>query len=113
MEGGRGSRASAVVLHKGASATPICRRDKGHHLRAIEPFAYQNCAVLIHTYEVKHLFCHVDTDDAKLLHGTRLLWLNDFTRLAIILAHCSRSAQGAGPFHYDQQAWLTRGVIAE
>src|SRR4029453_14485913 len=35
-------------------------------------------------------------------HETRLLWLNDFTRLEIILAHCSRSAQGAGPLHYDQ-----------
>ena len=47
--------------------------DKGHHLRAIEPFAYQNRAVLIHPHEVKHLFCNVDADDAKLLHGTRLL----------------------------------------
>src|SRR6516164_2619192 len=34
-------------------------------------------------------------------HRTRLLWLNGFTGLEIILAHCSRSAQGAGPFHYD------------
>jgi hypothetical protein len=76
-------------------------RDTGHHLRAIEPFAYPHRAVLIHPYEVQHLFCHGDTDDAKLLHGTRLLWLNDFTCLDIILAHCSRSAQGAGPFHYD------------
>src|SRR6266700_5764328 len=76
-------------------------RDTGHHLRAIEPFADQNRAMRIHPHEVKHLFCNVDADDAKLLHGTRLLWLNDFTRLEIILGHCSRSAQGAGPFHYD------------
>ena len=32
---------------------------------------------------------------------TRLLWLHGFTGLEIMLAHCSRSAQGAGPFHYD------------
>jgi hypothetical protein len=78
--------------------------DKGHHLRAIEPFADQNRAVLIHPHEVKHLFCNVDADDAQLLHGTRLLWLNGFTGLEIILAYCSRSAQGAGPFHYDLPA---------
>src|SRR6266581_7236557 len=36
-------------------------------------------------------------------HRTRLLWLHGFTGLAIILAHRSRSAQGAGPFHYDQK----------
>ena len=77
------------------------RRDTGHHLRAIEPFADQNRPVLIHPHEGKPLFGNVDADDAKLLHRTRLLWLNDFTRLEIILAHCSRSAQGAGPFHYD------------
>jgi hypothetical protein len=35
-------------------------------------------------------------------HWTRLLWLHGFTGLEIMLAHCSRSAQGAGPFHYGQ-----------
>ena len=30
-------------------------------------------------------------------------WSNGFTGLAIILAHGSRSTQGAGPFHYDQE----------
>jgi hypothetical protein len=51
--------------------------------------------VLIHPHKVKHLFCNVDTDDAKLLlHGTRLLWLNGFTGLELIVAHRSRSAQG-------------------
>ena len=70
-------------------------RDKGHHLRTIKPFAHQNRAVLIHPHEVKHLFCNVDTDDAKLLlHGTRLLWLNGFTHREPIVAHCRRSAQG-------------------
>jgi hypothetical protein len=33
---------------------------------------------------------------------TRLLWLHGFTGVEIMLAHCSRSAQGAGPFHYDR-----------
>ena len=31
------------------------------------------------------------------------MWLNDFPRLEILLAHRNRSAQGAGPFHYDPQ----------
>ena len=34
-------------------------------------------------------------------HWSRLLWLPGFTALALMLAHCSRSAPGAGPFHYD------------
>src|SRR5262249_38353287 len=92
------AKAARPVMGATAGFHPNARRgklrDKGHYLRAIEPFAYQNCAVLIHTHEVKHLFCNVDADDAKLLHGTRLLWLNGFTSLEIILAHCSRSAQG-------------------
>src|SRR2546427_6949742 len=52
------------------------------------------CTLLIHTHEVKHLLCNVDADDAQLLlHGTRLLWLNGFTGLELIVAHRSRSAQ--------------------
>jgi hypothetical protein len=47
-------------------------------------------------------FCNINPEHAKLFHATRLLWLHDFTGLEIILAHCSRSAQGAGPFHYYQ-----------
>jgi hypothetical protein len=77
-------------------------RDTSHHRRAIAPFASQHRAVRIHPHEVQHLLCKVDADDAKLLHGTRLLWRTDCTRLAIMLAHCSRSAQGAGPLHDDR-----------
>jgi len=63
-------------------------RDKGHHLSAIEPFAHQNRALLIHTHQVKYLFGNVDADYANLLlHGTRLLWLNGFIGLELIVAH--------------------------
>src|SRR5438045_9475349 len=56
-------------------------RDECHHLRAIQPFAQQNRAVVIHTHEVKHLFCDVDAEYAKLLfHWTRLLVVHDFIR---------------------------------
>jgi hypothetical protein len=51
---------------------------------------------------MKDPLCDVNSQYANMVfHWTRLLWLNGFTRLEIILAHYSRSAQGAGPFHYD------------
>jgi hypothetical protein len=32
----------------------------------------------IHTHEMKHLFCKVNTEYATLLHWTHLLFVNDF-----------------------------------
>src|SRR5215472_19258746 len=62
-------------------------------------------APLMHPDNVKEPLCEVDAEYAHLVfHWTRLLWLNGFTGLEIILAHCSRSAQGVGPFHYDRAA---------
>src|SRR5205823_1441731 len=61
---------------------------------------------VIHPHRVKHVLCEIDPEDGHLLlHWTRLLWLNGFPNLLeLIVAHCSRSAQGAGPFHYDPPA---------
>jgi len=75
------------------------RRDTGHHLRAIEPLTSQHRAVRIHPHGGKRLLCPGDADDVTLLPGTRLLWRKDCMRLASMLAPCSRSAQGAGPWH--------------
>src|SRR4029453_8505834 len=93
------SKAARPVMRAPAGFYPNqCRgelRNKAQDLRAIEPFAYQNRPVRIHPHEMKHLFCHVDADYAKLLfHGTRLLWCNGFTGPEHIVAHRSRSAQG-------------------
>ena len=63
---------------------------------------------------MKDPLCDVDSQYANMVfHWTRLLWLNGFTGLEIILAHCSRSAQGAGPFHYDPvaESWIGIGVV--
>src|SRR4030095_851921 len=50
---------------------------------------------VIHPPRVKHVLCNIDPEDVHLLlHWTRLLWLNGFTDLELIVAHCSRSAQG-------------------
>jgi len=40
------------------------------------------------------------------------MWLNDFPRLEILLAHRNRSAQGAGPFHYDPQGTAKIRLLA-
>ena len=42
-----------------------------------------------------------------MFHRSRLLRLHSFTGLESILAHCNRSAQGAGPLHYDRLARKT------
>jgi hypothetical protein len=44
--------------------TNECRGQLGkkhHPLRAVEPFAHHNRAMRIHTHEMKHLFCKVNT----------------------------------------------------
>src|SRR6516164_4735841 len=52
-------------------------------------------ASVIHSHRVKHALCDIDPEDIHfLLHWTRLLWLNGFTDLELIVAHCRRSAQG-------------------
>ena len=68
---------AATGLHANERRGQLC--DKLHYLRAIETFTHHNGAVRIHTHEVKHLFCNVDAEYAKLLlHWTRLLVVNDF-----------------------------------
>jgi hypothetical protein len=70
---------AATGLHAKAGRGQL--RDKRQPLRAIEPFTHDNRAVCIHRYEVKHLFCHVDTEYAKLLFpGIRLLLVHDSSR---------------------------------
>jgi pimeloyl-ACP methyl ester carboxylesterase len=93
------SWAPPTGFHANERGGQLC--DKRHHLRAIEPFVHYNRAVGICANEVKHLFGKINTEYAqRLCHGTRLLLVNDCIRLReIILAHRSRSAQGAGPFH--------------
>src|SRR5919201_402297 len=81
-----------------------------------QALAQADLAPLIHSPHVKHALCNVDPEDVHLwFHWTRLLWLYEFTALAPIVAHRSRAAQGAGPFHYDPldarvqgQGWSTR-----
>jgi hypothetical protein len=59
-------------------------------------------APLIHSPHVQHALCKVDPEDVhRWFQWTRLLWLYEFTALAPLVAHRSRAAQGAGPFHYD------------
>ena len=67
-----------------------------------QALAQDDLAPLIHSHHVKHALCNVDPEDVHLwFHWTRLLWLYEFTDLALIVAHRSRAAQGAGSFHYD------------
>src|SRR3989442_15562808 len=57
--------------------------------------AKHDLARLIHAHRVKHVLCDIDPEDVHLLlHWTRLLWLHGFTALELMVAHCSRSAQG-------------------
>jgi hypothetical protein len=53
---------------------------------------------------VKHALCNVDPEYAHLwFHWTRLLWLYGFTDRELIVAHCSRSAQGRVHFITTQR----------
>src|SRR5215510_9912193 len=77
-------------------------RSTGYQVMPGQALAQDDLAPLIHSHHVKHALCNVDPEDVHLwLHWTRLLWLYEFTDLALIVAHRSRAAQGAGPFHYD------------
>src|SRR5215510_9899320 len=75
-----------------------------------QALAQDDLAPLIHAHRVKHALCNVDSEYAHLwFHWTRLLWLYGFTDRALIVAHCSRSAQGRVHFittHYP----LSRGT---
>jgi hypothetical protein len=67
-----------------------------------EALAQDGLAPLMHPDNVQKPLCDVNSEYAHLVfHWTRLLWLHGFTGREIIMAHCSRSAQGAGPCHYD------------
>jgi hypothetical protein len=70
-------------------------RYKGHQVMPGQALAQDDLSRVIHPHRVKHALCDIDPEDVHLLlHWTRLLWLNGFTDLALIVAHCSRSAQG-------------------
>ena len=57
----------------------------------------------------KHALCDIDPEDVHLLlHGTRLLWLNGFIDLELIVAHCNRSAQGR--VHFITTVWRGNGL---
>src|SRR5262245_10695225 len=77
-------------------------RDTGHQVMPGQALAIHDVAPVIHPHRVKYTLCDIDSEDVHLvLHWTCLLWLYGFTDRELIVAHCSRSAQGAGPFHYD------------
>src|SRR2546427_1029807 len=60
-----------------------------------QALAQDDLAPLIHSHRVQHALCNVDPEDAHLwFPWARLLWLYGFTDRALIVAHCSRSAQG-------------------
>ena len=62
--------------------------DEGHQGITGEAFAQDDLALLIHPDNVKEPLCDVNAEYANLVfHWTRLLWLNGFTGLEIILAH--------------------------
>src|SRR4029450_10292115 len=62
-----------------------------------QALAIHDVSPVIHPHRVKYTFGDIDPEDVHLLlHWTRLLWLNGFTDLELIVAHCSRSAQGRG-----------------
>src|SRR5215510_14363714 len=70
-------------------------RYKGHQVMTRQALAKYDFARVIHPHRVKYALCDIDPEDVHLLlHWTRLLWLNGFTDLELIVAHCSRSAQG-------------------
>ncbi len=83
--------------------------DTGHQIMPGQALAQDDLAPLIHPDNVKDPLCDVDSQYAhRVFHWARLLWLHGFTCLEIILAHGSRSAQGAGPFHYDHSSCLVQ-----
>src|SRR2546427_8684343 len=60
-----------------------------------QALAIHDVTSVIHPHRVKHTFGDIDSEDVHLLlPWTRLLWLNGFTDLELIVAHGSRSAQG-------------------
>src|SRR5262252_10830698 len=60
-----------------------------------QALAQDDLPCIIHPHRMKHALCHIDPEYGHLLlHWTRLLWLNGFTALELIVAHCRRSAQG-------------------
>src|SRR5262249_17474426 len=70
-------------------------RDKGHEVMPGQALAIHDVAPVVHSHRVKHALGDIDPEDIHfLLHWTRLLWLNGFTDLELIVAHYRRSAQG-------------------
>jgi hypothetical protein len=60
-----------------------------------QTLAIHDVAPVIHPHCVQHALGDSDPEDVPLvLQGTRLLWLNGFTALERIVAHCRRAAQG-------------------
>src|SRR5262249_19184133 len=78
-------------------------RQKGHQVMPRQALAHDDLSLLIHAHRVKHALGNVDPKYAhRWFHEIRLLRLYGCTDCALMVAHRSRSAQGAGPFHYDQ-----------
>src|SRR6266567_1505731 len=96
-------------------------RDKGHQVMPRQALAKHDLARVIHAYCVKHALGDIDPEDVHLLlHWTRLLWLNGFPDLELIVAHYSRSAQGRVHFITTQEVeacdpshggWLDRSCL--
>jgi IS1 family transposase len=82
-------------------------RDTGPQVMAGQALAIHDVAPVIHSHCVQHALGDIDPEDVHLwLHGTRLLWLNGFTALKLIVAHCRRSAQGR--VHFITTFGITR-----
>jgi len=79
-------------------------REKGHEVMPGQALAKDDLPRVIYPRRVKHALCHIDAEYSHLLlHWTRLLWLNGFPDLELIVAHCSRSAQGR--VHFITTKW--------
>jgi hypothetical protein len=112
----RGRHACACMAMCTAPARPVRRPapgrqpdaprgqggDPGHQGSADEALAHDALAPRMPPDTVQEPLGEGDAPYApRGLHWPRLLWLPGFTALSLMLAHCSRSAPGAGPFHYD------------
>jgi len=70
------------LILKGQKFAPFLQqKQKTLENQTLSKIYGQNCAVRIYTNEVKHLFCKVNPEYAKLLfHWTHLLLVHDFSR---------------------------------
>src|SRR5215475_10537811 len=92
----RKRRAQSCALPQ--ASMPMSRGAVGNTEHQVTPgqaLAHDALASLRQPDTVKDALCDGDSPDAqRVLHRTRLLWLKDCTRLALMRAYCNRSAQG-------------------